>query len=337
MVTVVEPDVADHPFVAALAKDGVESAVLRIGARAYAREWRLVRSLMRRFQPDIAHTHGYRSDVIGGLAAAASRIPRVTTVHGFTGGDIKNRVNEWVQIRAYHGFSAVVAVSQSIVQRLKKAGIRDKLIHNIPNAIDARRQLIPRSHARATLGASSDEFVIGWVGRMSQEKGLDVLVEALKHTKQPFKTIFVGDGPDRRMLQDTIARLGLEPCVRWAGVVPDAASLFAAFDVFVLSSRTEGVPIVLLEAMRANVPIVATRVGGVPDMLDDTEALLVPSDQPHALANAIAAVRDDVEAARARAQAAQTRLARDFAVEPWVARYGDVYRSVLSTARGRAR
>lgn len=331
VVTVVEPDVGDHPFVAALAEDRVESAVLRIGARAYGHEWRSMRELMGRLQPDVVHTHGYRSDVIGGLAAAASRVPRVTTVHGFTGGNIKNRVNEWIQVRAYRAFNAVVAVSQPIVQRLKKAGVRDRLIHSIPNAIDVRHQVIVRPEARARLGVSNDEFVIGWVGRMSTEKGPDLLVEALKSAKQPFKAIFIGDGPDRRMLQEKIAAFGLESSVRWPGVVPDAASVFAAFDVFVLSSRTEGIPIVLLEAMRANVPIVATRVGGVPEMLDDTEALLVPSDQPFALAAAIASVRDDAEAARTRAQAARTRLERDFSVDPWVARYDAVYRSVISS------
>jgi len=105
----------------------------------------------------------------------------------------------------------------------------------------------------------------------------------------------------------------------------------------VLSSRTEGIPIVLLEAMRANVPIVATRVGGVPEMLDETEALLVPSEQPAALAKAIGSVREDALSAARRAQAARMRLERDFAVEPWVRRYEAVYRSVLPAAGARAR
>ncbi len=337
MVTVVEPDSAEHPFVEALARDGIESAVVRVGAKAYVREWHLLRGLMRGAQPDVVHTHGYRSDVIGGLAAAVSGIPRVTTVHGFTGGDAKNRANEWVQVRAYHAFSAVVAVSKPIVQRLKDAGVRDDVVHTIPNAIDTRQPSTTRQDARTTLGASNNEFVIGWVGRMSGEKGADVLVEALSDIKQPFKAIFVGDGPDRTTLQARAAQLGLDSSVHWTGVVPDAAALFSAFDIFVLSSRTEGIPIVLLEAMRANVPIVATRVGGVPEMLNDTEALLVPSEQPAALAAAISSVRDNAEAARTRARAARARLERDFAVDPWVGRYDAVYRSVLPSAGGRTR
>lgn len=337
VVTVVEPEATEHPFVAALARDGIESAVVRVGAKSYLREWRSLRDLMGRRQPDVVHTHGYRSDVIGGLAAAVSGIPRVTTVHGFTGGNAKNRANEWMQVRAYHAFSAVVAVSKPIVQRLRKAGVRDHLIHTIPNAIDIRHPLVTSPAARTTLGASNDEFVIGWVGRMSKEKAPDVLVEALRDIKQPFKAIFVGDGPDRPSLQAQVAKLGLDSSVHWTGMVPDAAALFSAFEVFVLSSRTEGIPIVLLEAMRANVPIVATRVGGVPEMLNDTEALLVPSEQPAALAAAISSVRDNTEAARARAQAARARLEREFAVDPWVGRYDAVYRSVLPAAGARTR
>lgn len=335
VVTVVEPDATEHPFVMALAADRIENAVVRVGAKSYVKEWRSLRELMRNTQPDVVHTHGYRSDVIGGLAAAVTGIPRVTTVHGFTGGDAKNRANEWLQIRAYHGFSAVVAVSKPIVQRLKRSGLRDSLIRTIPNAIDQQLPILARDAARARLGASNDEFVIGWVGRMSNEKGLDVLVESLKNIKQPFKAIFIGDGPDRDPLAKEIARLGLESAVSWTGVVPDAAALFPAFDVLALSSRTEGIPIVLLEAMRANVPIVATKVGGIPEMLDDTEALLVPSEAALELAAAISAVRRDPASALARAAAARARLDRDFTVEPWVARYDAVYRSILPAARTR--
>lgn len=332
VVTVVEQDATQHPFVAALAGDGIQSAVVPVAAKGYLKEWRSLRQLVRNKQPDIVHTHGYRSDVIGGLAAASAGVPRVTTVHGFTGGDAKNRANEWLQVRSFHAFNAIAAVSQSIAQRLKKAGVRDRLVHLIPNAIDPYTQSLNRTDSRTLLGSSPDEFVIGWVGRMSGEKGLDVLVHALKHVEQPFKAIFIGDGPDRLALQGQVAKLGLDFSVRWPGIVPDAASLFPAFDVFVLSSRTEGIPIVLLEAMRAGVPIVATRVGGVPEMLGDSEALLIPSEQPAALAAAISAIRDDPEAARTRTTAARARLEREFALGPWVGRYDALYRSVLPDA-----
>lgn len=323
-------DEADHPFVLTLVEDGVETAVVRVGPKGYVREWRGLRAVCLAAQPDIVHTHGYRSDVIGALASASVHAPRVTTVHGFTGGNIKNRANEWIQVRAFHRFDAVVGVSGSIVQRLRSAGIPDSIVRSIPNAIDTHRVIESRAEARRRLGLADDEFAIGWVGRMSSEKGLDTLVQALRIAKKPSKAVFVGDGPCLVSLQELATSLGVSSLIQWQGLVADAASLFRAFDVFVLSSRTEGIPIVLLEAMRANVPIVATRVGGVPEMLGEQDAVLVAKDQPDALAAAIDAVRTHADAAKGRARSARARLERDFAIEPWVERYDAVYRSVLA-------
>jgi glycosyltransferase involved in cell wall biosynthesis len=112
------------------------------------------------------------------------------------------------------------------------------------------------------------------------------------------------------------------------GQVTEAARLIKAFDVLVLSSRTEGTPMVLFEAMAARVPVVATAVGGVPDVVSQNEALLVPPDRPDELASAIAAVRNDPAAARTRADAAAKRLATEYAVGPWVERYAAVYRGI---------
>src|SRR6185312_11498202 len=217
---------------------------------------------------------------IGCLAAASAGKMRVTTVHGFIGGDFKNRVHEWAQVRSYPSFNAVATVSRAIAKRLTTAGVRPDLIHTIPNAIDQRRSIDARHDARRRLGLPNDAFVVGWVGRLSHEKGPDVFLGALARIEQPFKAVFIGNGPDNYALQATASQLGLGEAISWAGVLPDAASVFPAFDVFALSSRTEGIPIVLLEAMRANVPIVSTNVGGVPEMLEPTEASLIEPNRP---------------------------------------------------------
>jgi glycosyltransferase involved in cell wall biosynthesis len=113
-------------------------------------------------------------------------------------------------------------------------------------------------------------------------------------------------------------------------MVPQAAALYCAFDVFVLSSRTEGTPISLFEAMAAGVPVVATRVGGVPDVITESEARLVPSESPQALAEAIEATLSQGEETRRRAAGAERRLQQHFAVGPWLDRYETLYRELAS-------
>jgi len=205
----------------------------------------------------------------------------------------------------------------------------------IPNAWRAAAPPLDRAAARRVLGLPSlrDHFCIGWVGRLSDEKGPALLLDALARLPVfPWTACVVGEGPARRALEARAARLGLGERVRWYGGVAGARRLYPAFDVFVLSSRTEGTPVVLFEAMAADVPIVATSVGGVPDVVSGTEAVLVAPGEPRALAAGIWAVYCDAAAAARRASAARVRLEREFDVERWLARYEAVYRTVRAGA-----
>jgi glycosyltransferase involved in cell wall biosynthesis len=333
VAALVDPAGGTHSFLDALEAQDVMVAPIALPTRAYGRERDAVRRLCVQLRPDVVHTHGYRSDVVDGSVARAAGIPVVSTVHGFTGGGMRNRAYEWIQERAFRDFDAVVAVSEPIVQRLARRGIERSRIHVIPNAFDGVAAVVERATARERLGIPSGDSAIGWVGRLSEEKGPDIFVESLALLSRPLPGVsIVGGGPDEAALRERAARLGVSGSVRWHGVVRGAGALLGAFDMLVLSSRTEGVPIVLLEAAAAGTPIVATRVGGVPSMFSDEEALLVPADDPRALAAAIDAVRSDPEAARARAEAARTRLERDFAPRPWLERYEELYRS-LGTGR----
>jgi glycosyltransferase involved in cell wall biosynthesis len=160
-------------------------------------------------------------------------------------------------------------------------------------------------------------------------KGADVFLRALAELKDvPWCASVVGDGPERPRLERLALALGLSDRVAFHGLVNDAARLFPAFDLYVLSSRSEGTPIVLFEAMAAGVPVVATAVGGVPDVVSDREALLVPPQDPSALAQAIRTAFCNPGAARARVTAARARLTRDFTVSGWVASYDAVYQRV---------
>ena len=315
-VIVDSPRPVRHAFIDAL---GVDHTVIDLPPRAYGRERAAVADLYRRWRPNVVHTHGYRTDVIDSGVARRLRLPTVTTVHGFTGiGGWRGRLYERLQRRAFRRFDAVVAVSRPLVTLLRDDGVPPSRVHFVPNAY-APRPFLPRDEARRTLGLGPG-FIAGWIGRLSREKAPDVFVAALDLVDGEIAGAIVGSGREAPRDSRRVTLL-------WQ--VADAARLITAFDVLVLSSRTEGTPMVLFEAMAARVPVVATAVGGVPDVVTEREALLVPSERPDALARAIAAVRDDPAAARARADAAAQRLATEFAVGPWVERYAAVYRGVL--------
>lgn len=330
---VVEPG-TEPPLAADLATAGVEPHVLRLGARAYLAERSALSQLARASGASLLHTHGYRSDVIGGLAGRAVRLPVVSTVHGFIGGSRRGRVNEWVQRRALRRADAVVAVSGPLVSRLRESGIPAGRVHLIPNAWAPAGAPLSRADARAALGLPAEAFVIGWVGRLGLEKGPDTFVDALGTLGDlPVRVSILGEGQAGGPLRERTAAAWPGPPVLWHGLVRDASRYFAAFDLYVLSSRTEGTPISLLEAVAAGVPSVATAVGGVPEVTGPDGALLVAPADAGALAAAIRASVTDRAAAAQRAIRAADRLATRYAAEPWLDAHDTLYQTLLTRSR----
>ena len=321
----------DHPVVCGLRDLGIDVVEIHAAARDFRKERRLIEEIIHRKRPDIVHAHGYRPDILDLPVAKRLGVPTVSTLHGFTGGDWKLRMYERLQFRALRHVDAVVAVSQGVYDRVRLKGVPEQRIHLIPNAYAPSTMLKGRDEARAMLQIPDDAFRIGWIGRLSQEKGADVMLNAMAVLRDsPISLSFIGDGPDRETLSTRAEALGVKHQVHMHGMLPDAAHYMSAFDAFVLSSRTEGTPMVVLEAMAAGLPIVATRVGGIPQMLTNAEALLVDSENPMALATATRAVYTDPAAARTRAANARLRQERDFGMEPWLKRYEALYAS-LST------
>ena len=324
---VVDAGSPQPPVVRDLREAGARVTVLRIPHRGYVREARAVRDLCTMVQPHVVHTHGYHSDVVHGWAARRLGLSTVSTVHGFTGGDWKNRLYERLQRWSHRRADAVVAVSRPMAEALATDGVPRERLHVVPNAWTGGVEFLEREEARRELGLADDVFAIGFVGRLSREKGPDIFVEALGSLEERAAAVVVGDGRMREELDRRADELGVAGSLHWPGVVNEAGRLMKAFDALVLSSRTEGTPVVLLEAMAAGTPVVATRVGGVPDVVTEAEALLVPPEDPLALAAAIGDIRDRPEAARARASRAQTRLKGTFGAASWLDAYDGVYRS----------
>ena len=330
---VVEPNQELKGLLTPFENAGVDLHVLLVPPRQYARERRLIRDLCFEFEPDVVHTHGCRSDVIDASVARALGVPTVTTVHGSSRLGGVTRLYELLEFALFRRFDAVVAVSRPLVASLRRFGVPPDRIHVIPNGWNGRRPECDRSSARKTLGLASDQFVVGWVGRLIPVKGADVFLDALAQLYNvSIAASIVGDGAERARLEQQSRSLGLSlgQRVRFHGQVDDAAQLYPAFDAFVLSSRSEGTPLVLPEAIAAGVPVIATTVGGVPDLIGPDGGLLVPPEQPAALAQAILATYADPVAARRRAVAARHRLESEFGPEQWLERYERVYRTCLS-------
>jgi glycosyltransferase involved in cell wall biosynthesis len=337
VAAVLDSGAGDVPYVEELRGQGVPVDAIELPPRAYAAERRWIAARVRTLTPAVVHTHGYRADIQAGYVARRMGVPTATTVHGFTGGGWKNRLYEHVQRLAMRRFDAVIAVSKPLQRELAASGVQLARIHLIPNAAPPGTEVLDRAAARRALAASDGEFVLGWVGRLSWEKGPDVLIDALGQLPQDVVAVIIGTGRAAAQLSERAATRGVNGRIRWAGLVPHAGRLFTGFDCFVLSSRTEGTPLVLFEAMAAGAPIVATAVGGVPDVVSAQEAILVAQPDPAALAAGIAALRADPAGARARAAAAERRVVRERALAPWIARYQEVYDAVTAASRGASR
>lgn len=329
-VLLLDPDDPGDALSGALERAGARVHRLHHGPRAIFAERRALHELLRELAPDVVHTHGYRADIQAPRAARRLGVPLVSTLHGFTGGGPKLRLYEWLQLRSLRRHDRLVAVSGPVAARLRGAGLAPGRITVVQNAWAPQSAIAPRETARAELGLDPGARVVGWVGRLSAEKGPDVLVEAARHLGRRDVTLcFIGDGPLRATLLEASQVPDVRARVVFAGARDDAERLYGAFDVFALSSRTEGTPMVLFEAMQAGVPIVATRVGGVPDVLDDASAWLVDPDAPEALAAALDAALGGAAAARRRTDAAQRVLAERFALEPWLRAYEAIYAALL--------
>jgi glycosyltransferase involved in cell wall biosynthesis len=165
---------------------------------------------------------------------------------------------------------------------------------------------------------------------MNTVKGPEIFVEALSKARTDLHGVMIGDGPEANATIDRALRLGVRERLHLVGMVPDASRYLAAFDGLALTSRMEGTPMILLETMWAKVPIIATAVGGVPDLLSRREAVLCAANDVSALAAAMTETVEKPELAAERAAAAFVRIAHDASPETWLDKHEALYRRVIA-------
>ncbi|HML20749.1 MAG TPA: glycosyltransferase family 4 protein [Aggregatilinea sp.] len=285
---------------------------------------------------DILHTHVMRPDILGGIAARRSRCHPVVIstkhnmayVRGQTGWRVRNMVY-WPAMRASNH---VVTVTELLRQQaIQKLHLRPDRITTIYNGIDTARFYQPdaRDATRAGLGIGPDAFVMTYTGRLIGGKGIEDLLRAtarLAPDHPHARALIVGEGELDAPLKQLVAELGITDQVVFSGFRRDIPAVLAASDVFVLPSFSEGLPLSLLEAMAANKPVVASRVGGIPEVVTDGETglLIEPGDVP-GLAAALASLMDDPDrSSRIGAQGRQ-HVQDHFSVAQMVGQYQALY------------
>jgi glycosyltransferase involved in cell wall biosynthesis len=319
------PNGSQSSLAAAMRECGVPVDEIRCGRRAYRAEARELRRVLRARGTTVVHTHVYRADVVGWMATKRTQVRCVATLHGYTGGSLVNRAYQWLDHRLLGRFDAVVCVSEQLRQRLLRTGATGNRLHVVRNGF-AGRASVSREEARRLLGLPLDRPAVGWVGRLSHEKGADLFVEAMMRCPRSDAIgVIVGDGPQRRDLQ---ARVGPGAAIRLVGSRPDIGQLMPAFDVLAISSRAEGTPMVLLEAMSARVPIASFAVGGIPELLPADAAWFAAPGDTAGLAASIAAALDFPTEAERRADTCVRLLEAEFGVERWLRDLDRIYASL---------
>jgi glycosyltransferase involved in cell wall biosynthesis len=312
---------------------GIESHIIPCSGQLDLRVPKKIRSLAQTTQADLIHAHGYKADVYAWLAFRGAATPLVSTCHTWYDNDLALRLYGALDRFTLRRFDAVVAVSDDVRARLLHAGVAPQKIALIRNGIDLRPFAAAPSQ-RAARRSSSTPLTIGLVGRLSPEKGVDIFLRAAEEIAQRrpgTKFVVAGDGPDRASLEQLIAQLNLSGTASLLGRTSDMPAFYSSIDILVSASRQEGLPIALLEGLAGGLPLVATSVGAVPQIVQNGRTgLLVQAGDPHALAEAICTLTDDVTLRNALGQAAQQRIADEFSATRMTSDYLAIYRTLLA-------
>lgn len=337
LLTFHRPGAPDSLFIAGCRERGVSLDLL---AQSFNCDPRPLGPLIARMRAGraILQTHGYKENVFGLVIKAITGCPWVAFLHGTTDENLKVRMYHRMDRQVVRFADRIVSVSRALARRTVSPRYYRK-VRIVPNAIEKKpyevnQFLVSGWKRRHNLGRQP---IIVTVGRLSPEKGHQVLLESARELVQAgfeFKLLIVGDGPQRAELERLTERLGIKAQVQFLGQRSDMDMIYAAADLFVLPSFKEGMPNVLLEAMAHGLPMVATRVGGIPEMVrDGRDALLVPARDMQALRFAMERLLRFPDRARELGRNGRAALFPRFSVARRVERLEQVYRELAQGAK----
>jgi len=297
----------------------------------------LLREFLRKEKISLVHSHLYHANYFGRLAAFRERIPAVCTIHNtYASPKVHRRlINRWLARKTARIIAVSVPVRDDI---LRYDGVDPSKVIVIPNGVDPDSFDIPltRVEARERLGIPADHFLIGTVGRLEEQKGLQYLVDAVRILREGGRKAFLlvaGSGREEARLREQATRGGVEDAVFFLGTRTDVPELYRAMDVFALSSLWEGGPITLLEAMASGLPVVATPVGFVPEVVrEGVNGFLVPARDPVTLAKALWRVHEDPAMAESAGREGKGTVRERYTHRHLAEKVMTVYEEVLTGA-----
>lgn len=292
------------------------------------------RAMIRDFRPDILETFTHDANLVGILSSAGLGVPvRIATHHGQFAR--LKPVVKWLHRLAVNSplTSALVAVSDRARNQALTEGIRADKIFVIGNGVKpVERDETVRAAARSALGVDAAEKLILTVGRLVPEKAQENLIAAVRRLSEAVPGVrlaIAGEGPQRDFLSAQITAHGSAARCELLGNRSDVGSLLNAADVFVLCSRTEGMPLALMEAMSLGLPVIGTDLEGIRTLLDPDAGVIVPVGDVEALTDAIGSVLADAKGARAMGGRAAARIAAEYSLAVSCGRYTELFRKFL--------
>lgn len=317
----------DGPLAAEFRDAGVEVVTIPKGPGTDATLWPRLAWAFRRRKADLVHTHNPLPLIYGVPAARAAGAAAIHTKHGINPG---SRAHRFLRRQAAKLVSSFVAVSTVTAQqaRTQHDSPAAKLTV-IPNGIRLEKfapDAAARAEVRAELGIPADAIVVGSVGRLDDFKNQALLVAAMAPLLGPqVQLVLVGDGPTRDAVEAAVAALPAPQWVHVLGRRMDVGRLLPSFDVFALSSKSEGLPLVVPEAMAAGLPVVSTAVGGIPGVVDEGETGFLTSVDAGELRDRLQRLIEDPARARAMGararEVALTRYSADRMLDDYLALY----------------
>lgn len=301
-------------------------------------DWGVLKRMLqicRRERVAIWHGHDYKSNLIGLLLRPFWPMRLVTTVHGWVHWTRRTALYYEIDRLCLPRYDRVICVSEDLHERCLACGVAPGRCVVIENGIDSRQfaRCVRPEEAKRRLGILPGRLVVGAIGRLSAEKGFDVLIQSVKRLLDAgldLELLIAGEGNQRPQLEAQIHASGREGRIRLLGYLPDPMPVYEAMDVYALSSYREGLPNVLLEAMAMEIPVVATRVAGVPRLVRHEEnGLLVEPGSAEALAAAIARPLRDADLASRLRRSGRTTVEVDYSFEARMRTIRSIYDDLM--------